>query len=284
LSEKIYYRDSGGESSSTPRRKQGFSKAVGLSLVFLALVFSGGTIGGVSPTQSASAATQTTLTIKALDLNGTIHHMWTTIQQNGHTITTGYTPLSFSGIAGQKYTINVSNYNNIVFVHWANGNTNNPRTVTLGTSSWTMTAYYQTGPTITPSTLNVNAKGLDGSTLTMWTVIQQNVLTLQTGFTPMTFTGTVGQTYSVSVSDYQNFVFDHWNSGSRNNLQAITLVSSPTSLFAYYQTGSSPAPTQKVGSITASLSSSFVTVGQSVVMSGTVYDNASNPMSTPTSP
>ena len=290
MSEKTYMGSRFGAASKGS--KVTHPRAIASALVSFALLFSGSaTGGGFFLVQSAMATGQTTtLTVTALDLNGNVHHMWTVIKQNGSTIKTGYTPMTFSGIVGETYSVKVSNYNNIIFLRWAEGSTTNPLTVTLGSSETTLLAYYQTSSTTTTpgttSTVTTKAFGLDGSTLNMWTVIKQNGSTIKTGYTPMTFSGTVGQTYSITVDNYQNFVFDHWADGSISSVRSVTVGASATDLIAYYQTGSttstpppppSPSP-QTAGSITASLSSTSVTVGSTATVSGMVYDTTSNPM------
>jgi hypothetical protein len=182
LIEKNYLRD---VLRISKKREAAYSKAISFALVSFALLFSTAAGGGLLLMQPAFASSQATLTIKALDQNRAIQHVWTIITQNGKTVSTGNTPLSFPSTVGQTYTAMVSSTSNVVFLHWASGSANNVRTVTLAGS--------------------------------------------------------------------------------------MTLV-------ADYQAGSTPPPTQKVGSITASLSSKSVAVGQSVTVSGKVFDTTSTVM------
>jgi len=55
----------------------------------------------------------------------------------------GYAPISFSVPSGTQYVIYASNWQNIVFNHWDNGNTNPYRTI-IPTHSMTLTVYYST--------------------------------------------------------------------------------------------------------------------------------------------
>src|SRR2546427_7737045 len=70
----------------------------------------------------------------------------------------------------------------------------------------------------------------------MWTTIQSGGTTVKTGYTPVTFTATTGTQYTVTVSNYQNYVFNHWDDGSTNAARTITPTQS-TTLTAYYSTG-----------------------------------------------
>jgi hypothetical protein len=49
--------------------------------------------------------------------------------------------LSYTGNAGTQYTVCMSNYQNYVFDHWADGSTDNCKTITP-TKARTLTAYY----------------------------------------------------------------------------------------------------------------------------------------------
>jgi hypothetical protein len=61
---------------------------------------------------------------------------------NGSILTSGYTPLSFTGNVGTTFTITASNYGPYTFTDWSNGNTSPTQTVTLSGTSPTLTAYY----------------------------------------------------------------------------------------------------------------------------------------------
>jgi hypothetical protein len=44
--------------------------------------------------------------------------MYATIQSNGNTIKSEYTPLTITGTTGATYVVRVQNYGNKVFDHW----------------------------------------------------------------------------------------------------------------------------------------------------------------------
>jgi hypothetical protein len=90
----------------------------------------------------------------------------------------------------------------------------------------------------TTYTVNVRSADLTGASFSgMWTTIKNSDgAVLKTGYTPLSFTAKSGTTYQVTVSNYANFVFDHWNNGSVSSTRKIT-VSNDTTLKAYYSTG-----------------------------------------------
>lgn len=195
------------------------------------------------------------LTISSLALDGSnISGMWTTINSQGQTLISGFTPLSFSGIVGDTYTITVSDYQNIIFDHWEGGSQTASITVTPY-ESMTLVAFYNTSspvepppppppPVESPVTLIVSSLYSDGQTLNgMWTTISLAGQLLTSGFTPLTFSGIIGNTYEISVGDYQNIIFDHWEDGSTVRNASITPSQNMT-LTAYYndETSSEPPP------------------------------------------
>jgi hypothetical protein len=91
------------------------------------------------------------------------------------------------------------------------------------------------------NTLTLQAKSIaDGKILNMWTVIiqQSTGAVIKSGFTPLTFVGTPGITYTVTVSDYGSIVFDHWGNGSTNRNRSFTVGTTDLWFDAYYKTGS----------------------------------------------
>ncbi len=102
------------------------------------------------------------------------------------------------------------------------------------------------------NTLTVRSVDLSGNTITgMYTTIRSSSGTvLQTGFTPLTFTGNAGSTYSVTVSDYGQRKFDHWENGAEGRTRTVTL-SKDTTVTAYYVIeATSPVPTPQPDKIT----------------------------------
>jgi len=88
--------------------------------------------------------------------------------------------------------------------------------------------------TPTPYTLTINSVDLTGNLTTgYYTTIHEGDTLLQTGFTPMTFTGTGGTTYTVDTQDYQGINFHHWEDGSTVGARDV-ILNSNTTVTAYY--------------------------------------------------
>ena len=190
--------------------------------------------GTGNPSNEASATTlvlipQVTLTVKSVGLSGSpITGLWTKISSGSTLVSSGYTPLTYTVDANKQYTICVSNYQTSIFDHWNNGSTNSCRTITP-TQNTTLTAYYKTSVTI-----KVRSLGLDGSPITgLWTEISTANNVVKTGYTTLSYSGSSGIPYKVCVSNYQNYVFDHWNNGSTNSCRTVTPTQA-TTLTAYY--------------------------------------------------
>jgi hypothetical protein len=69
-----------------------------------------------------------------------------------------------------------------------------------------------------------------------YTILYQNGVAVNTGFTPATFQTTAGQQYTVEVQDYGNYYFNHWSDGTTNRLHDVTTgTGTTTSLTAVYK-------------------------------------------------
>ena len=223
------------------------------------------------PTTTTSAGGSSSVTVNSVDLSGNvISGMWTTWNQNGAVLNTGYTPMTFTGTTGGTYDVTVANYGNTVFCHWQDGTTNPDRTLTLS-GNLVLTAYYSTNgscstattttttsststvsttsttirttttstsksSTTTQSSVNVQVVSVTSggaSLIGMYTTVSQNGATLVTGYTPLTFTASTGGVYTVTVANYGNYVFSHWSTGSTSSTITITPTQVMT-LTAYY--------------------------------------------------
>jgi glucose/arabinose dehydrogenase len=177
------------------------------------------------------------LTVKSANASGAaITGYYTTIASGGTTIATGFTPMTFTGtVAGATYIVSVSDYGSYFFDHWDNGSTARQRTITLN-SNTEVTAYYR-NTAAAPPKLTVTSADLSGSTISgYYTTVTSGGGTVSTGFTPYTFTGSPSATYTVAVSDYGSFVFDHWDNGSTSRTRTITL-DADASIRAFYRSG-----------------------------------------------
>lgn len=94
-------------------------------------------------------------------------------------------------------------------------------------------------------TLTVATQYADGAPLSgMWTTLRSSSgQLLATGFSPVTLNVAAGQTYTISVSNYQQTNFHHWDNGSTVAARQIQ-VSAATTLTAFYVSPSHPLPPQ----------------------------------------
>ena len=201
---------------------------------------------------NAAYAASANLTVNGYSLDGKSLSMWITIQRNGSTVKSGFTPLSFAGTAGGKYIVTASDYvsGGVYFDHWSNGSTSKSVTVALNGST-SLSAYYRTSSSSSSTTthnLTVNAYSSSGGSLGMYTRISSGGTIVKTGYTPLTYAGTAGATYAISVSNYGSNTFDHWENGSTANPRTVTL-NADVAAKAYYTTSTattsptSPSPT-----------------------------------------
>ncbi len=94
--------------------------------------------------------------------------------------------------------------------------------------------------TTTTNTLTVRAYSTTGgNTLSMYTEIMSGSTIVESGFTPLTYTGTADRTYTVRVHNYEDRIFSHWGGGGSgsSNPRTLTLWGDTTAV-AYYDTGS----------------------------------------------
>src|SRR5207245_1072636 len=112
-------------------------------------------VGTSSPSTTTSATTPgntsagtSTLTVAKQDSAGnTLTSLYIALYQGGTTVTTGYSPTTFTLNNNVQYSVQAYGYNTHVFDHWKdNGSTTNPRPMTINANTQ-ITAVYRT-PTI----------------------------------------------------------------------------------------------------------------------------------------
>ena len=93
------------------------------------------------------------------------------------------------------------------------------------------------------SELIVRAADLSGDTITgVYIVIEAtNGTTLMEGHAPLTFVGTVGSTYTVTVPVLGNMEFDRWDNGATDRTRSITLDQDDNTITAYLEVDSTGA-------------------------------------------
>ncbi len=177
-----------------------------------------------------------TVKVRSLNLAGNaVSGVFTTISKDGVIVKSGYLPLSFKAQVDATYqvTVSASNSGNTYFFdHWANGSTGLTRTINFGKDT-TMTAYYKSGPS--QVSVTIKSANLAGSTFDgMWTTVSEQGILMKTGYTSLSFSAKKGLSYEVSVADYQNYVFDHWEDGSKNRVRNVGPTNNVV-MTAYYK-------------------------------------------------
>jgi hypothetical protein len=208
------------------------------AILFAAILLAAATIS--LPTNLIALASSPNLTVTSQDTSGdNLSGYWTVISQNGATVQTGFTPTSTILTAG-SYTVSVSDYGGYYFSHWSDGATTRDRSVSIGTSSTVnLVAVYSTstgaGSVPIGSSITVNSQYSDGTSFSgMYVLMQQNSATLDTGFTPKTFSTTSGQTFALTPEDYTNAYFLKWSDGSTARTKIVTAADSSSILVAIY--------------------------------------------------
>jgi hypothetical protein len=143
--------------------------------------------------------------------------------------------MSRSLSAPATQTLNGQTYQ---FQSWSDGGAATHSTSTPA-SATTYTANYALASPTGEYDLTVRSADLSGNALTgYYAVIQSGGSTVQTGYTPVTYAGDAGGTYSVTVHDYSSVTFDHWDNGSTSRTRTLTL-NTDTAITAHYRTPSS---------------------------------------------
>lgn len=110
----------------------------------------------------------------------------------------------------------------------------NRQEITFANREQVLTAYYHyETPATALHTLTVNAYNSDGSIATMWTTIRLGDET-HTGYTPLTIPVEKGKTYTVSVADFEDNVFDRWETGGKSRSTDIKIESQHEEVIAHY--------------------------------------------------
>jgi len=91
--------------------------------------------------------------------------------------------------------------------------------------------------------LNIRSADLSGDTITgVYVVIEaSNGTALMEGHAPLTFIGTAGSTYSVTVPVLGNMEFDRWDNGATDRTRSITLDPGDNTITAYLEVDSTGA-------------------------------------------
>jgi spherulation-specific family 4 protein len=223
-------------------------------------------------TTQSSSTKPPAMGVNSVDLVGSpIAGLWTTIQTKGGALASGFTPMSYPFVAGASYTVCIASYASYLFSNWANGNTS-PCISVSPTQDTVLTAYYTTGIAAASPLIAVRTVDLSGSPIAgVWTTFQSSGLTVATGFTPTSYTGSSGTLYTVCVSSYANYAFNRWSDGSTNPCATIS-PTQDTALTAYYDTGASVTSTTTTASTSAVIVAAAATTTASLGSGGNRLD------------
>ena len=181
------------------------------------------------------------LTIKTVDSTGAeTTGYWTALFKDDVETDNGFSPETYALNSGESNEILMGGFLGRAFDHWADGNTDNPRTFSI-TSDEMRTAYYNEDNVcdITIELEDASGNPMDGA----WTVFhvysQGNLdgegTRLQTGFAPQTLSAGCGDSYQVVVRDTFDKVFIEWqDDGSTNEWKTFT-VNTDTTFTAIYE-------------------------------------------------
>ena len=87
--------------------------------------------------------------------------------------------------------------------------------------------------------MTVQTDSLSGTTINgLWTVVRSSSGTIvASGYSPLTFQGTTGSVYTITVGNYGVDTFAHWDNGLTNPTRPTTLGTKNAVLTAYFNTG-----------------------------------------------
>lgn len=187
------------------------------------------------PTQSQN----TTLNVETVLASGQeIYGYYVALTQGDASVAWSYSPAAFTVQSGASYVVTPENYGNYAFSYWNDTDSTVASRIINVSSSTTLVAVYTY---IGPSQVSITIKSvlLSGQSLTgMYVeVLSSSGQVVQQGYTELYFKATIGQSYSIVVANFEDFHFNHWNSGSKSSTLDIT-VSGATTYTAYYSTTS----------------------------------------------
>ncbi|OLD33439.1 MAG: hypothetical protein AUI61_00935 [Thaumarchaeota archaeon 13_1_40CM_2_39_13_2] len=133
-------------------------------------------------------------------------------------------------------------------------------------ASFTTTKSGNSDNNATPVSITISTYSVKGAPINgFWTVIQSDKNTT-TGFSPLSYKGIVGSNYTVTVSNFGNYTFDHWDDGTKDRTR-IVAPTQDVKLSAYYMTEP----------IHVGFSSTNFTRGEHYVLVSGQYTNGASP-------
>jgi len=194
----------------------------------------------------------------------------------GATIQGGTSPYTWSVNFGDGTSASFTTSSSISKTYNAAGTFNAVATAKDSAGNTATSSAVSITVTASTSTLTVKTVNAAGSAITgYYTTLSQNGAVVKTGFSPVSFTLKSGQTYQVSVADYGDYTFDHWNDGSTSRQKTVT-GGQATTLTAYYKTSAPKEVTLTVK--TVRLDGSAIT-GLWITISGSGSATGYSPLS-----
>jgi len=155
------------------------------------------------------------------------------LNQGGKAVASGFSTASFRVNNSQPYTVVVQDFGNYFFDHWLDtGSTNRYRSITITTNT-TITAVYTNANSPPPGYSSISVKTVNsaGAPLNGYlTTLSQNGTVISQYFSPCSFTVANGQTYQVSVADYQGETFSHWSDGTTSRVHNVIMGGASTAV------------------------------------------------------
>lgn len=230
------------------------------ALMLALLVVAGYAAYPLIGTAQAATPDKSTLTINAFSLpDGGTAGVLVEVRSGDSLVKSGFAPLTVEGQAGAIFTVKVSGSRSYAFDHWQDGSKSSTKAVLLSKDPATLEAFFE--KITMPPNLTVNAVTANGEKLHMWTTIRSGIQTVSSGLTPLTFSGSPGRTYQLTVGNQEaessaatdkgngslsgtapiSIIFNHWkdDKDDRSATRDVTLHDNgtPLNLVGVYNKG-----------------------------------------------
>jgi hypothetical protein len=219
------------------------------------------------------------LTLSSVAQNGSVISGYKTTVYNSDVNLSGFSPTLYTLNYSEHYMAYVWHYAGCDFVYWQDtGSTQAIRAISL-TGNTTLTAVYdcnnkELNSNMTVTSVNQDGVGISGYYVTL--VAGPDVL--DHAFTPTTFVTTIGQSYMINASGFQNCAFLQWSDGVKANPRPFNATVAPQSLTAVYSCGTAKSSTiivNAVNSVGSNITGYYVTIWQNGAQIGSCFSTCS---------
>jgi hypothetical protein len=199
----------------------------------------------ITAVYNCSSSAPSSVTISSVDQNDKAIFGYYTVLYNsaGSVLATGFTPKTFQTTAGDSYRVRAESYGSCTFTSWSNGVTNDPLSFKAAAGSLSYTAVYDCTNTTPPttSTVTVHSVNQNGTAITGFRTVlySSSGAVVSEGFSPNTFTTTIGDTYGLRAESYGSCTFRNWSNGATSDPLTFTATSSAPTYVAVYNCGPS---------------------------------------------